>query len=573
MTARKNGFLVLLLLLLAAGGGAAWLFSGPRAREEPPPIELREPRIVSSRVEEPVETQLTLVQPRVDQGQVQSTVTRPLEVELTQLQRGTFSAAPELLPPGSGANARLKGRMAGDRGVGTSGRVTFLAGPNAGRSLRSDKDGNFGASDLYQGLAVVELETDSGLRSVRQITLRQLSTEELFVTLGREAACAVRGLVKDKQGAPIFAAEVFLDGSRTTTDDQGEFFFPRVSPDRVVAVVKKRGYASYMEEVALPIGGVIARENLVFTLYEGADLELRFEQAIGSSGPALAYVFPVGGQRVNSRLGQNTFPWHEINPITIHPGGTALVEGLQPGHVILSIFHPGGKASPPFETKKLLEGRVNHHAFHVQPAPTLRGVVLGPDRKPIAGAAVSLEAPDRGDATVRVMQQKPTFNLQMVVPQLPSALQQVRTDKRGGFALTLFPEITSSYYLTVVDPSGTLRANRVVSAEPGEIEVALEPAADETGKLTVRMGGRFQGLPVKVTVNGALMEPYQLPAEDELEIEGLEAGTWRAEVWWHHDQLERGKTFVLEPNGSAEIAVVLPKPALEGEPSPASDSR
>jgi hypothetical protein len=69
------------------------------------------------------------------------------------------------------------------------------------------------------------------------------------------------------------------------------------------------------------------------------------------------------------------------------------------------------------------------------------------------------------------------------------------------------------------------------------------------------------------------MEPYQLPAEDELEIEGLEAGTWRAEVWWYHDQLERGKTFVLEPNGSAEIAVVLPKPALEGEPSQPSDSR
>ena len=573
MSARKNGFLVLLLVLMAAGGGSAWMLSGRRSSEEPPAIELREPRIVSTRVEEPVETQLTLELPRVHQGPAQSAVTRPLEVELTQLQRGTFAASPELPPPGSGANARLKGRIAGDRGVGTSGRVTFLAGPNAGRVLRTDKEGSFGASDLYQGLAVVELETDTGLRSVRQITLRQLSTEELFVTLGREAACAVRGLVKDKKGAPIFGAEVFLDGQRTATDDQGEFYFPRVSPDRVVAVVKKRGYASYMEEVALPIGGAIARENLVFTLHGGADLELRFEQAIGSSGPALAYVFPVGGQRVNSTLGQNTFPWHEVNPIVIHPGGTALIEGLQPGHVILSIFHPGGKASPPFETKKLLEGRTNHHAFHVQPAPTLRGVVQGPDGKPISGATVTLEAPDRGDATVRVMQQKPTFNLQMVVPQLPSALQQVKTDKRGNFALTLYPDISSSYYLTAVDPGGTLRANRVVPAEAGEIEVALEPAADETGKLTVRMGGRFQGLPVKVSVNGALMDPYLLPAEDELEIEGLEAGTWRAEVWWHHDQLERGKTFVLEPDGSAEIAVVLPEGALEGEPPPESETR
>lgn len=574
MSARKNSLLLLLVLALGLGGAGAWVWSGRHSGSgEPPPLEITGPRIApnapvadpQAAVEEPLPLDLTV---RTAEGAVGTTVAFPLELELTQLQRGTFSSDEGIAAPGSGANARLKGRLTGDRGAGVMGHIEFTAGPNVGRVLRTDGDGNFGASDLYQGMAIVEIQADTGVRSVRQIVLRQLSTSELFVALGREAACTVRGLVKDKTGAPIFGAEVVLDGNRTSTDDQGEFYFPRISPDKVVAVVRKRGYASYMEIVAATRGGVISRENLVFTLYGGADLELRLDQAIGSAGPALAYVFPVGGQRVNSSLGQNTFPWHEINPVELYPGGTALVEGLQPGHVILTVFHPGAQASPPFETKKLLEGKVNHHAFRLREAETLRGVVKGADGRPIARADVTLEAPDRGDATMKVMQQKPTFNLDMIVPQLPSALQTVKTDARGAFALTLFPQISSRYYLTAVDPSGRMRANRVVTAEAAEIELQLEPAADETGQVRVRMGGRFQGLPVKVTVNGTPMEPYVLPAGDDLVVEGLEAGTWRAEVWWHHDQLERGKSFELRPDGSAELSVVLPLPALEGEPTP-----
>ena len=86
--------------------------------------------------------------------------------------------------------------------------------------------------------------------------------------------------------------------------------------------------------------------------------------------------------------------------------------------------------------------------------------------------------------------------------------------------------------------------------------------------MEIRMGGRFQGLPVRLSVNGTPMDPYVLAPEDKLEIEGLEAGTWRAEVWWHHEQLERGRQVTLKPNGRGEISVVLPRGALEGEPEP-----
>lgn len=577
MTARKNSFLALLVLVLIAGGGGAWYVTqSSTGGAKAVPALPEGPRIVSKQVPEAgrADTQMVL---REGGGasvaeRLRTTVAHPLEVELTQLQRGVFASSHEVLPPGSGANARLSGHILGDRGVGVPSSVTFRAGPNAGRVLRTDSQGNFGASDLYQGLSIVDIETDYGVRSVREVMLRQLDTALLNVTLGREVSSSVRGIVKDREGNPIHGAEVELDGGRAFTDDLGEFFFPRVSPDKVLAVVEKRGYAKYQQIVAVPRRTAIAKEDLQFVLYEGADLELRLDQAVGGPGPALAYVFPVGGQRVNSTLGQNTYPWHEVNPIQLYAGGTALIEGLQPGHVILTVFHPGGIARPPFETKKLISGRKNTHAFQLRSTPTLRGVVKDEAGKPLAGATVTLEAPDRGNATTKILQQKPTFNLSMVVPILPAGLQEVTTDRGGRFALTLYGDVSNSFYLTAVDRSGTLRTNRVVSADEDEVELVLQPVAADSATLRMRMGGRFQGLPVRVTVNGAPMEPFVLDPEEDLTIEGLESGTWRTEVWWHHDHVERGRTFTLEASGERELGIVLPKGALEGEPVPKDES-
>lgn len=569
MTAQKNVLLATLLALATAG---AWFLLDTRTGQAEEMATVPEgPRIVRSRNNVNSEAEIVLdraAERSSEGGEVATRVEHPLEVELTLLQRGTFETEGNLLPPGSGANARLTGHILGNGGKGAPGTVTFLAGPNAGRVLRTDSGGNFGASDLYQGLGIVEIETDFGVRSVRQVMLRQLSTAELNVTLGREVSTSVRGLVKNRQGEPIHGAEVQFDGGRAFTDDLGEFFFPRVSPGKVLAVVSKPGFAKYQEIVAIPMSSAISKENIQFILHEGASLELRVEQVVGGRGPSLAYIFPVGGQRVNSTLGQNTFPWHEVNPIEIFPGGTNLIEGLQPGNVILTIFHPGAIASPPFQTKKLQPGRKNVHAFRLRAAPTLRGEVRGPDGKPSAGATVVLEAPDRGNATTKILQKKPTFSLEMVVPILPSGSQTVKTDRSGQFAMTLYEEVAGSFYLTAVDSTGELRANRVVTSSPDQIELELQPVDEDRSSMEIRMGGRFQGLPVRLSVNGTPMDPYVLAPEDKLEIEGLEAGTWRAEVWWHHEQLERGRQVTLKPNGRGEISVVLPRGALEGEPEP-----
>lgn len=567
MTRSRSTFVLAVLVSLAGAGGAgAWLFLArdtapietfaPRAQEavpQPGPRIADAPAIVAP------------PQAMTEHEGGLTTVIHPLVVELAQLQRGTFEDTPEVPPPGSGANARLRGRVTTDRGVGEQAEVAFTAGPNAGRVLRTDSEGRFGASDLYQGLAIVLVESQRGVKSEREVMLRSLSESELNVPLGADAAAMVRGTVTDTMGEPLSAAEVRLDGSIAFTDDQGEFYFPRVSPGTVLAVVKKHGYAHKRETVPIPRSRVVERDRLTFALYEGASLELTLEALVGSSGPATAYIFPVGGQQVNTELGQRTFPWHEINPVEVHAGGRTLVEGLQPGHVSIMVFHPGAIASPPMETKKLYPGRPNQHVLRLKTAPVVRGVVTDPDGQPVSGARVTFEAPHRSFATTKVMQKKPTFNLELVLPELPSAVQRTTTDRRGRFALTIFPQISDAYYLSVESKDGALRANRVVKAEPAEIDVALQPVIDDTGSLRIGMAGRFQGLPVEVSINGAPQDPYVLLPEHQLEIEGLEAGIWRAEVWWNHDHVERGHQFTLKPAGRAELALVLPLGAIEGQ--------
>lgn len=556
---------MLSVLLLAGIGVGYWILS----REEPVPLDTFGPDSRPEPVDVQTPPQLAMVRPVDDlterQGSL-TTVIHPLVVELTQIQRGTFGDVDQMLPVGSGANARIRGTITGDRGAPQPGVVTFIAGPNEGRVLRTDSGGNFGASDLYQGLSIVRIESDRGASSEREVLLRQLAQTELNVPLGRAAASMVRGSVVDLQGEPIQGAEVRLDGSTAFSDDQGEFYFPRVSPGvRVLAVVKKHGYSNYRETPPIPRGSVIPRKNLKFVLHEGADLELTVEALVGSPGPSYAFVLPGVGQRVNSRLGQRTFPWHEVNPIVIHPGGTARIEGLQQGHVRLMVFHPGAVGSPPFSTLKLIPGRMNRHVFRLLAAPTLSGVVADLDGKPVRGARVVLESANRSIATTKVLQQKPTYNLGLVLPHLPSGLQEVETDARGRFSLSLFPQIDKSYYLTVVSRDGALRANRVLRAVPAELQITLEPALEATGALGIGLAGRFQALPVKVVTNGAPQDEYLLRAEEELLIEGLESGTWRVQVWWNREQLQRGKQLIIEDDQSARLDLVLPKGALEGQ--------
>lgn len=574
MSGTQRLLLIILLLGLAGGGASVWFADG-ESRE----LETLLPGEAPGPATGPVLTVQEDGDGRVDGLTLQgadhpggnglgTTVEHPLEVRLVLVKEGQFDGG-KLPPPRSDANARLRGFVRGNKGTGIPSKVTFLAGPNQGRELQSDQEGRFGATDLFQGLSLVRVVAGSGLVSEREISLRQLSESQLNLDMSQRAAAYVSGTVTDISGAPLEGAEVSMDGGRTLTDVNGEFDFPRITPGKVPVVVKKHGYAHSYQLFHVVHGRAISRDKLTFPLSRGVNLELRLEAAVGSPGPVQVFIMPVGGSSVVTSLGARTYPWHQINPVEVRPGGSTLVEGLQEGHVSLLAFHPGAVASPPLVNKNLLAGRENQHLIRLRAAPApIRGLVRGADGRPLRGASVRLEDPARTFASSQAMQQsRPDLMTGALTQHLPAAVQETTTDRTGHFVLTAYPKISvKGYYLTILSPDRTERAIRVVPAEKAELEIDLEKIEDAAGSLSMRMGGRYQGLPVDVIVNGQPLGRRILPAEEDLRVDGLVPGLWRMEVWWHQDRLVPGKQLQVDPGMETQERLVLPLAAIEGRP-------
>lgn len=490
----------------------------------------------------------------------ETTVIYPLEVELTLLQRGGRMAA-DVGPLGSGAGARITGSVTTPTGKPANATVTFTHGPNTGRELQTESTGRFGAADLYQGLSVVRVRTDSGLVTEREVNLRQLAEAQLNVSFGGTAT--VGGFVKDEKGEPIANAKVTLDGRAEFTDQTGLFFFARVTAGTgILSHVEAEGYARHRELISVTHSAGIAPERLTFTLREECKLELSVAESIGAPGePAYVFMLPAGGQRTGRQ--QRSFPWHIVNPITIAPGETVTVDKLPPMTVTLVLFKSGAVAHPAQTNLKLLQGRRNQVELHLRPGPVVRGTVLD-NGAPVVGALVRLQAPNRAQASTRVLGKRPDFNLQMVMPHLPAGVQEMRTDRTGSFVFSVHPEIDERYYVSAVSSDGELYASEVVRVGRTDIELVLQPAA-ESGSLEVVMGGRHQGLPVEVRVQGQPRDPFLLSEEDPLVIGELEPGIWRADVRWRGRTVTGGEGFEVRSGLAAELRVVLPKGALEGQ--------
>lgn len=557
------------LLVMLLGGGAGWWFLSGTTSEQVSealgpgagvaPAAPLEPSGQSARLESPE-------LPATD-GRVHSTtVIWPLEVELDLLEPATFDAGKGIPPLGSGANAALEGHVYDENGAGMSATLTFVAGPNTGRVLACDASGAYGSKSLYPGLSILQVETPLSQISEREVRLVSRKTQKL--TLGFGALSSVYGTVVDSAGEPIQGAHVRLDGKDVYTDDLGEFAVRDVVSGKSLAFVYKPGFMRYRESLHITRASTISRDKLQFRLARGCTLEITIQERIGAAGEAQVFLLPAGQQPANRASGQRTFPWHSVSPISLYPGGTALVEGLPEGRIHLMVFHSGAQATQTISATKLVAGRENQVVLHIEPARKISGTVRR-QGKAFSGASVVLEAPNRTSATARALGQPDAYLATLVIPHLPSARQEVTSDGSGRFYLTSYGESGSSYLIATAD-GGRWRASKVVEPDATDVVLDLEEMSDELGTLTFGMPGRFQGLPVEVRVQGAPRGPQLLEPEEDLVVADLPRGTWRLSVQWHGKSVVRRET--LELDDGLRRMLDLPLEAIEGQ-SPEERSR
>jgi hypothetical protein len=554
----KRPLLLALLLALPAGVGAFAVFaSGGRegGAERGTPVRSAE---TPAQIPEPSYQLIPPPVVRRSTGPVTTTVLWPLKVELELLEARFLPKEKGVPPVGSGATARVSGRITGFNDEGAGAEVHFLAGANSGRVLRSDEQGRFGATDLYPGLSIVEVRGGNTFGSRRELRLRR--GQETLLNIGYGRPGTVHGKVQDSGGIGLEGARVTIDGTRVTTNAEGGFYLQSVAAGQVLCEVEMEGYAWYQELVWVAGGSTTAQERMTFTLRPAVELRVVVQGNVGGPGPALLYLFSDRpGYNASSAFRNSSYPWHRLNPIEAWPGQPVTIGNLAPDVVKIHAFRAGARAQPKTVN---LGSRRRDVVMELTPAPTLSGVVKQ-DGVPVLGASVKLEAPDRVRATLGYFSEPSYFLETAVMPNLPPSLQETQTDKKGRFSFAAWADTSPVRYLEARGPGGGSWAGRFVKVDASHVELELSDVELGDSTLLINFPGRHQGLPVEVWIGGAPSSTQVLAADQDLEFSSLVAGVWRLTVSWHAQALRGPESLPLE--GVERLRVELISECIEGQ--------
>lgn len=533
-----------------------WMLSGDLG--EVGDGDTRVPGIVTAVRPEPKEAELVSPEAFRDaqpsSGGPATTVERPLEVELTLVLGRSVEVPADAQAIRGGASARIKGSLRGPSGRSMPTEVTFVHGPNQGRVLLTDTEGEFGAGDLWGGLSIVRLTTRSGLIAEREILLAQRSTTPLHVSFANSSF--ISGKVTDDRGAALGGAEVTIDGRLAYADSEGAFSMGNVPPGTVLATARLDGYVTTRRKFSLGLG---IEAKLPIGLAKSSTLQISVGKRAGATGPSYAYLMPAAGPG----RGQHDFPWYEINPVEIPSSGRVTLTGLPPEAINVRGFHRGAAAVPAMVQARLQKGRTGAAVLDFVGSPTVRGRVLF-DGEPMPGAAITVEAANQSVASARGFgQNDQRFAAHIVMPPAPEAFQELITDGKGTFFFTRNPKLITTYYVTATAQGESLEAAACIPQGQSEVTLYLAPRPDDDGELIIELPGRFQGLPVSVQVEGVPKKPFVLPGGEELKIEGLPRGTWSLQVRWNRQTvIDRAIVEIGEDPGRATGK--LPRGAIDG---------
>jgi hypothetical protein len=549
---------------LAALGGGLYAFLELGQREGTGRPAAPEARGAPRTVAQPAEELIPL--PRVERYDAAelaaTTVLWPLRVELDLVEAAYLPSEEGMPPIGSGASARLTGKVLGPDDAGARAEITFVAGPNTGRVLASDSTGSFGASDLFPGLSIVEIRGKGLLGSRREVRLRQGKETLLNVPYGSPGT--VQGRVQDRDGEPIEYARVRVDGSPYTTGPEGTFVALQVAPGQVLVEVEHEDYTGYQELVWVGAGRLATTRELVFTLMPSATLEVAVLNNLGGPGPVQLFLLPgLENQRphAESAYRNSRFPFHRLNPVEVWPGRPHAITGLPAQGIQVHAFRPGAKTSMKFVN--LRSDRPYQLQIQLEPAPMLTGRVLDEEGEPAVGADVRLQAPNRVRATLGYLRQGNHYLETAVMPIFPPAQQEVITGDDGRFVLTAWEDESPTRYVEARGADGKTWAGTLVRRGEESIELKLAELDVGRAELVLALPGRFQGLPIELLLDGSPVDPWILPPSEDLRVHDLLAGRWRMKVSWHGAPV--AEESALELGGETQLRIELPPECIEGQ--------
>jgi len=554
------GIVLALVGAAAAIGGAWWGLSSPPAGDEAASAAhsaaTDAPEDESAGAGERMANTGPKPEP-IATSSAKSTVAWPVKVSLELVRAAHVPKVKGLDPMGTGANARLNGRIT-QRDRGVAAKVEFLGGANVGRVLECSSNGEFGAIDLYPGLAEVRV-TGPGVESIREVLLRGGASEELNISY--DFPGSVTGQVFDRDAKPLENVDVELDGQHVRSDEKGLFHFGSApGGERVRIVLRKDGYATRSAIVGVASGRTLPKEQFTYTLQPAAKLAIQLGPRIGGGGDS----FVVIGPEVQGI--DRLYPWHRISPLRMPPGSTREIDDLPAIRLTVRVFHEGALANPESATVFLRAGEVVRHDVRFEPGPSVMGVVLDEQGRRVEGARVVCEAPDRLGATHQYLKQTPFETLAEILPPLPMGAGEQRTNFNGEFQRSTGPQFGSMRYLWAESADGKRWGGRAIPTDAkSPIELVVTPIADGQWSVSLDFPGRHQGVPVVAIVSGAARPEVILPEGDPLVIKGLAAGTWRVQATWNGKPLLGFEGEQFELDGDHTHRIHLPEGAIEGQ--------
>lgn len=561
MTVRARNVWLIVVALLGAGllGALLLLLDAPSDTSTSRPV----PQAPVTVTAPPETTEATSRAPSLSDDRepdaeeaAETTVVLPLRVTLDLVKARASLQEPGMPAFRQAASSRLRGRITGATGTPVRARLEFKAGPNAGRVLQCDGQGQVGAGDLFPGRALVDVTGPGIVGSLREVVLRENRETQFNISYGRPAQ--VHGEVFDADGKPLAGAKVTFDGQPVVTDDQGSFFLAQVAPGEATVYVEHPGHASLAQTLNVTGGAAIPRGQIKFRLQKGARLTLTLLDRVNDGEQATVFLLPAA---LDS---QRVYPWWKLNPVRIHPGGTVTLDDLPPMRIAVRLYHPGAVAKPAVREVELQSSTPEALELRMEPAPVVVGVVTL-NGKPVEGAEVSLEVPERVQATLNGLGETNYLLLESeVMPDSPRAVQRAFTNASGEFQLCANEDVSKVRYLVARTTDGLAQASRILRGGETRADLALVPGtAEGEGELVLQTNARFQGLPVDVVVNGEPRERTILPPHRELHVAGLVPGTWRLHVKW--DVHELFKSATIEVGRDLTLQLELPEGAILGQ--------